>query len=122
MGVAAPPAAVEGGALVGVGVGAAEALVSAEEEAGMAALLGSYTLGIGQAEAFSERLRRELAALEAANVHAILESEPLVDAVLAALDEAAGRADDMDETLAVFNAKLRHMREDIEAVRRGPSS
>ncbi|GAQ91420.1 Exocyst protein Sec3 [Klebsormidium nitens] len=106
----------EGGAAALVGVGPAEALVSAEEEAGMAALLGSYTLGIGQAEAFSERLRRELAALEAANVHAILESEPLVDAVLAALDEAAGRADDMDETLAVFNTKLRHMREDIEAI------
>lgn len=114
VGVVGAGGAEGGGALVGVGP--AEALVSADEEAGMAALLGSYTLGIGQAEAFSERLRRELAALEAANVHAILESEPLVDAVLAALDEAAGRADDMDETLAVFNAKLRHMREDIEAV------
>lgn len=38
-------------------------------------------MGIGEAEAFSERLKRELQALEAANVHAILESEPLVDEV-----------------------------------------
>ena len=38
-------------------------------------------MGIGEAEAFSERLKRELLALEAANVHAILESEPLVDEV-----------------------------------------
>lgn len=38
----------------------------------------SYVMGIGEAEAFSERLKRELQALEAANVHAILESEPLV--------------------------------------------
>lgn len=38
-------------------------------------------MGIGEAEAFSERLKRELHALEAANVHAILESEPLVDEV-----------------------------------------
>ena len=38
-------------------------------------------LGIDEAEAFSERLKRELTALEAANVHAILESEPLVEEV-----------------------------------------
>lgn len=38
-------------------------------------------MGIGEAEAFSERLKRELQALEAANVHAILESEPLIDEV-----------------------------------------
>lgn len=41
----------------------------------------SYVMGIGEAEAFSERLKRELLALEAANVHAILESEPLVNEV-----------------------------------------
>lgn len=42
----------------------------------------SYVMGIGEAEAFSERLKRELLALEAANVHAILESEPLIDEVI----------------------------------------
>lgn len=40
---------------------------------------GSYVMGIGEAEAFSERMKRELLALEAANVHAILESEPLIE-------------------------------------------
>lgn len=39
-------------------------------------------MGIGEAEAFSERLKRELHALEAANVHAILECEPMIDEVL----------------------------------------
>lgn len=38
-------------------------------------------MGIDEAEAFSERLKRELDALEAANVHSILESQPLVDEV-----------------------------------------
>ena len=42
-------------------------------------------MGIGEAEAFSERLKRELLALEAANVHAILESEPLIDEVISCL-------------------------------------
>jgi hypothetical protein len=56
-------------------------LVSKAEEDDMEALLGTYVMGIDEAEAFSERLKRELTALEAANVHAILESEPLVEEV-----------------------------------------
>ncbi|KAL4560108.1 hypothetical protein LXL04_032257 [Taraxacum kok-saghyz] len=38
-----------------------------------------YMMGIGEVEAFSKRLKREFRALEVANVHFILESEPLVD-------------------------------------------
>ena len=38
-------------------------------------------MGIDKAEALSERLKQELVALEAANVHFILESQPLVDEV-----------------------------------------
>ncbi|KAF8377471.1 hypothetical protein HHK36_030849 [Tetracentron sinense] len=91
-------------------------LVSQAEEEDMEALLGTYVMGIGEAEAFSERLKRELLALEAANVHAILESEPLVEEVLQGLESATICVDDMDEWLGIFNVKLRHMREDIESI------
>ncbi|PON88959.1 Exocyst complex component Sec [Trema orientale] len=91
-------------------------LVSQAEEEDMEALLGTYVMGIGEAEAFSERLKRELQALEAANVHAILESEPLIDEVLQGLEAATNCVDDMDEWLGIFNVKLRHMREDIESI------
>ncbi|KAI6688927.1 hypothetical protein NL676_025755 [Syzygium grande] len=91
-------------------------LVSQAEEEDMEALLGTYVMGIGEAEAFSERLKRELLALEAANVHAILESEPLVDEVLQGLEAATNCVEDMDEWLGIFNVKLRHMREDIESI------
>lgn len=91
-------------------------LVSQAEEEDMEALLGTYVMGIGEAEAFSERLKRELLALEAANVHAILESEPLIDEVLTGLEAATNCVDDMDEWLGIFNVKLRHMREDIESI------
>ncbi|XP_010255019.1 PREDICTED: exocyst complex component SEC3A isoform X2 [Nelumbo nucifera] len=91
-------------------------LVSQAEEEDMEALLGTYVMGIGEAEAFSERLKRELLALEAANVHAILESEPLVNEVLQGLESAMICVDDMDEWLGIFNVKLRHMREDIESI------
>jgi hypothetical protein len=38
-------------------------------------------MGVSEAEAFSERMKRELLALESANVHAILETESVVDEV-----------------------------------------
>uniref|UniRef100_A0A803PPQ1 Exocyst complex component Sec3 PIP2-binding N-terminal domain-containing protein n=1 Tax=Cannabis sativa TaxID=3483 RepID=A0A803PPQ1_CANSA len=87
-----------------------------EEDIVGEALLGTYVMGIGEAEAFSERLKRELHALEAANVHSILESEPLIDEVLQGLEVASNCVDDMDEWLGIFNVKLRHMREDIESI------
>ncbi|KAK6115414.1 hypothetical protein DH2020_007683 [Rehmannia glutinosa] len=91
-------------------------LVSQAEEEDMEALLGTYVMGIGEAEAFSERLKRELQALEAANVHAILENEPLIHEVLQGLELATNCVEDMDEWLGIFNVKLRHMREDIESI------
>ncbi|XP_057424106.1 exocyst complex component SEC3A [Lotus japonicus] len=91
-------------------------LVSQAEEEDMEALLGTYVMGVGEAEEFSERLKRELQALEAANVHAILESEPLINEVLQGLESATNCVDDMDEWLNVFNVKLRHMREDIASI------
>eukprot|EP00270_Netrium_digitus_P018877 TRINITY_DN726_c0_g1_i1.p1 TRINITY_DN726_c0_g1~~TRINITY_DN726_c0_g1_i1.p1 ORF type:complete len:898 (-),score=306.71 TRINITY_DN726_c0_g1_i1:217-2910(-) len=91
-------------------------LVSKGEEEDMEALLGTYVIGIDEAEAFSERLKRELAALEAANVHAILESETLVEEVIDRLDAAMEKVNDMDEWLTVFSLKLRHMREDMETI------
>ncbi|XP_022894379.1 exocyst complex component SEC3A-like [Olea europaea var. sylvestris] len=91
-------------------------LVSQAEEEDMEALLDTYVMGISEAEAFSERLKRELQALEAANVHVILENEPLVDEVLQGLEIATNCVEDMDEWLGIFNVKLRHMREDIESI------
>ncbi|KAG6483764.1 hypothetical protein ZIOFF_060421 [Zingiber officinale] len=43
------------------------------------ALWERYVMGIGEAEAFSERLKRELLALEAANVHALVECESIIE-------------------------------------------
>ncbi len=53
---------------------------------------------------------------QAANVHAILESGPLVHKVQVRLNDSIGLIDDLDETLAIFDLKLRHMREDIAAI------
>lgn len=54
--------------------------------------------------------------LQAANVHAVLESGPLVQRVQMRLNDSISLIDDLDETLAIFDLKLRHMREDIAAI------
>lgn len=46
----------------------------------------SYVMAIGEAEAFSERMKRELVALESANVYALMETESVVEEVCLLLD------------------------------------
>ena len=49
--------------------------------------------------------------LQAANVHAILEGGPMVASTVQRAGEAARAVEDLEETLAIFDLKLRHMRE-----------
>lgn len=49
--------------------------------------------------------------VQAANVHAVLEGGPMVASVLQRAGEAAHSVDDLAESLAIFDLKLRHMRE-----------
>uniref|UniRef100_A0ACD5W9E5 Uncharacterized protein n=1 Tax=Avena sativa TaxID=4498 RepID=A0ACD5W9E5_AVESA len=91
-------------------------LVSQAEEEDIEALLGNYVMAIGEAEAFSERMKRELTALESANVYALMETESIVEEVLEGLEVASICVEDMDEWLGIFNIKLRHMREDIQTI------
>ncbi|KAG2557357.1 hypothetical protein PVAP13_8NG232303 [Panicum virgatum] len=91
-------------------------LVSQAEEEDIEALLSNYVMAIGEAEAFSERMKRELVALESANVYALIETESVVEEVLQGLEIASVCVEDMDEWLGIFNIKLRHMREDIQSI------
>jgi len=91
-------------------------LVSQAEEEDIEALLSNYVMAIGEAEAFSERMKRELVALESANVYALMETESVVEEVLQGLEIASVCVEDMDEWLGIFNIKLRHMREDIQSI------
>ncbi|KAL8142728.1 hypothetical protein V2J09_015760 [Rumex salicifolius] len=91
-------------------------IASQEEEEDIQSLMDSYVMGIGEAEEFSDMLKREIHALEAANVHDILAIEPLIDEVLQGLDTAMNYTSEMDEWLSTFNVKLKFMRDDIESV------
>lgn len=51
-----------------------------------------------------------------ANVHAIMSSVELGHTISQRLGMAAQSLDDLDMTLQVFDAKLRHMRDDIASI------
>ncbi len=81
--------------------------------------------GSGQhstAEAVAGRLNDELNALDAANIHAFLESDDRISAVLRGIDEAVGELNEMDSHLASYKMQLNGVTEDIgyiESLNRG---
>ncbi|KAG6474192.1 hypothetical protein ZIOFF_068116 [Zingiber officinale] len=79
-------------------------LVSQAEEEDIEALLGTYVMGIGEAEAFLERLKRELLALEAENVHALIECESIIEEDKAPyVAKAAKLKTEYTKKLAMYN-------------------
>jgi len=93
-------------------------LITEEEAEELQHLLDSYRLDVGDANVLEERLRKEAAALEASNVHALLEAEADLAAVMKLLRCSKGDVDDLAQWLDVFNVKLVHMRADIAAIER----
>ena len=53
-----------------------------------------------------ERLLNELAALEAANIHAMVESDDRIHSVIEQIDNAIAELDNMDKWLSLYTAEL----------------
>ncbi|CAG8761659.1 45201_t:CDS:10, partial [Gigaspora margarita] len=79
--------------------------------------------GSGNAAALEERLLNELAALEAANIHAMVESDDRVNSVVEQIDKAINELDQMDSWLSIYAAELNSMGDEdihhIESQNRG---
>ena len=73
-------------------------------------------------ETIRERLEAEFAALEAANVNAILDSTAAVPRVLGSINTAFTKLEDLELTLDVFDGKLSAMRDDIATIESRNSS
>jgi hypothetical protein len=69
-----------------------------------------------QVESIRERLEAEFTALEAANVHAIVDSAASVPKVVQKINVAFTKLEDLELTLDVFDGKLSAMRDDIAAI------
>lgn len=72
--------------------------------------------GKGTADVIEARLLDELAALEAANIHAIIESDDRVNLVVGHMDEALLQLDLMDSMMHAFKAQLNARADDISHI------
>ncbi|KAI8143952.1 exocyst complex component Sec3-domain-containing protein [Fennellomyces sp. T-0311] len=70
----------------------------------------------GNAAALEKRLLGELHALEAANVHAIIQSDERVRSVIDQIDHALQELDSMDSWLLLYSAELNSMGDDIREI------
>ncbi|KAL4419022.1 hypothetical protein ABPG77_010009, partial [Micractinium sp. CCAP 211/92] len=95
---------------------AANPLWGQREDKQIQSLLEMVAGGAASMDELQQRLETELAALEDASVHEILENGAQVSRVLGELGGALGLLEDLEENLGIFDAKLRHMREDIAAI------
>lgn len=74
------------------------------------------TGGRGTADVIEARLLDELQALEAANIHAIIESDDRVALVVKHLDEALAQLDSMDSMMGAFKVQLNARADDISHI------
>lgn len=72
--------------------------------------------GSGNADKLEERLLDELGALEAANIHSIIESDERVNTVISQLEKAIAELDSMDSMLTIYAAELSSMGDDISHI------
>ncbi|KAJ2962979.1 hypothetical protein NQZ79_g1897 [Umbelopsis isabellina] len=70
----------------------------------------------GNAAALEKRLLGELQALEAANVHAIIESDERVSTVVGHIDKALEELESMENWLLLYAAELNSMGDDIHQI------
>ncbi|KAF7721909.1 hypothetical protein EC973_003948 [Apophysomyces ossiformis] len=70
----------------------------------------------GNAAALEKRLLGELYALEAANVHAIIQSDERVRSVIEEIDHAVNELDNMESWLLLYSAELNSMGDDIREI------
>ncbi|TNY17143.1 exocyst complex component Sec3-domain-containing protein [Rhodotorula diobovata] len=94
-----------GGAGAGLGLGL--------EGAGMGGVGGGGGKGRSKADEIEKRLVGELKALEAASIHAIMESDDRVVGVVKQLDDALAELDKMDLMIGLYKTQLNLMTEDI---------
>ena len=93
-----------------------EAAWSVRQDAQLAGLMDAIAGGASSIEDIRSRLADEVSALEGANVHELLESAAAAGVIEEEIGATLGFVDDVEETLQMFDAKLRYMREDMAAI------
>ncbi|XP_078520174.1 exocyst complex component 1-like isoform X3 [Lissotriton helveticus] len=95
--------------------------ITPRESADMLWLMEEYAPLVANAEAFTERLAKDLQILDEANLQCIISSEQQVALVMEALDEAVEETARMEETLKVHEQMLQTVKEQMDHIHEGNS-
>uniref|UniRef100_UPI00358E4489 exocyst complex component 1-like n=1 Tax=Myxine glutinosa TaxID=7769 RepID=UPI00358E4489 len=90
--------------------------LSTREETDVECLMEECDSAIANAEAFAEKLSRELQVLDGANIQWIIASEKQVVTLMDFLDEALGEVGHIESTLASYEDMLRSVKEQMDQV------
>ncbi|XP_064608432.1 exocyst complex component 1-like isoform X2 [Liolophura sinensis] len=91
--------------------------LSSKEESDLELLMRDCHAAIGNAEAFSEQLSKQLSVLDGANIHSIMGSEDQVLSLMRLLDEGIQEATKIEEKLDAYDSVLQNVKDQMEVIK-----
>ncbi|XP_048832230.1 exocyst complex component 1 isoform X7 [Brienomyrus brachyistius] len=90
--------------------------LNAREEQDIESMMEVCEYAISNAEAFAEKLARELQVLDGANIHSIMASEKQVNILMQLLDEALAEVDTIEGKLSSYEEMLQSVKEQMDQI------
>ncbi|KAJ8333306.1 hypothetical protein SKAU_G00422020 [Synaphobranchus kaupii] len=90
--------------------------LSTREEQDIESMMEVCEYAISNAEAFAEKLSRELQVLDGANIQSIMASEKQVNTLMKLLDEALGEVDTIEGKLSSYEEMLQSVKEQMDHI------
>uniref|UniRef100_A0A8D1YS03 Exocyst complex component 1 n=1 Tax=Sus scrofa TaxID=9823 RepID=A0A8D1YS03_PIG len=90
--------------------------LNAREEQDIEIMMGGCECAISNAEAFAEKLSRELQVLDGANIQSIMASEKQVNTLMKLLDEALDEVDQIEVKLSSYEEMLQSVKEQMDQI------
>ncbi|KAJ8277098.1 hypothetical protein GJAV_G00071450 [Gymnothorax javanicus] len=90
--------------------------LSTREEQDIEGMMEVCEYAISNAEAFAEKLSRELQVLDGANIQSIMASEKQVNTLMALLDEALSEVDTIEGKLSSYEEMLQSVKEQMDYI------
>ncbi|KAM9797742.1 exocyst complex component 1 isoform 2-T2 [Syngnathus typhle] len=90
--------------------------LSTREEQDIEGMMEVCEYAISNAEAFAERLSRELQVLDGANIQSIMASEKQVNILMQLLDEALGEVDTIEGKLSSYEEMLQSVKDQMDQI------
>uniref|UniRef100_A0A3P8UV16 Exocyst complex component 1 n=2 Tax=Cynoglossus semilaevis TaxID=244447 RepID=A0A3P8UV16_CYNSE len=90
--------------------------LSAREEQDIEGMMVSCEYAISNAEAFAEKLSKELQVLDGANIQSIMASEKQVNILMQLLDEALSEVDTIEGKLSSYEEMLQSVKEQMDQI------